>query len=384
MKKSIYAFLFLFMGANLWAQSNNVKELVGSVGAIVPRPTIETNKKTKQTSAVWHSTNNAWIKDTIWAHNVNVEKDYEKLFPEIANVLTDETPYLPMSWRLTEDRGETVLHCSLQMPADVVTNLWLASEETCLVDSETGVQYRIRRTEPDTFRKHFGVKGKKGDVLDLKIFFPPLLDSTREVTVFGIPNWHLVGDKINVREVQASWQSLDDYDTIPRFHQPRLLREHLSEDKPYDKQNWNTWKVFTDAHLIKPLKDETMALWRTPDATYIAVAYEQNWTREYFGFEPGDILLDESGHQYKLRKVEGVPLGEVFFMEGNAGDYIAYMMVFDPLPPNLKTFTYITPEGEPFSAWGTNWSGKVLHNLNVEKLRANQRLFDYHPRIVVE
>ena len=42
------------------------------------------------------------------------------------------------------------------------------------MDQETGVQYRIRRTEPDTYNKHFTVRAKKGDVLDLKIFFAPL------------------------------------------------------------------------------------------------------------------------------------------------------------------------------------------------------------------
>ena len=59
------------------------------------------------------------------------------------------------------------MHCYFRMPADEVTHLWLTSEETCLVDAETGVQYRIRRTEPETFRKQFSVKAKKGDVIIL-------------------------------------------------------------------------------------------------------------------------------------------------------------------------------------------------------------------------
>ena len=48
------------------------------------------------------------------------------------------------------------------------------------------------------------------------------------------------------------------------------------------------------------------------------------------------------------------------------------------------SFTYIMPEGEPFNAWGASWAGSVHHNINVQELRKNQHLFNYHPRIVVE
>ena len=69
-------------------------------------------------------------------------------------------------------------------------------------------------------------------------------------------------------------------------------------------------------------------------------------------------------------------------MKGNAGDYVAYVIVFDPLPLDVTDITYIVPEGEPFSAWGANWSGCVLP-LNVRQLRDNQKLFNYYPRIII-
>ena len=174
-----------------------------------------------------------------------------------------------------------------------------------------------------------------------------------------------------------------DYDTIPQFHKPYVHKEHMSEDKPYDAQNWNTWKVMRDAHLIKPLKDGTMALWRTPEATYLAIGFEQNWTTEYWSFGRDTRLVDDRGHQYKIREIQGLPMDELFFMEGNAGDYVAYVLVFDPLPLELTKVTYIVPEGEPFNAWGANWSGCVL-SLDVQELRDNQKLFNYHPRIIVK
>jgi hypothetical protein len=390
MKRIMILSLMAIACLSVQAQEQKVKVLASSPGVFVPRPEVNTDKKTKKTSAVWHSTNNDWIKDNCEAKNVTIVKDYQQLFPEIANMPLDDQPYMPMSWRLTAEGGETVMHCYFRMPADEVTHLWLTSEETCLVDGETGVQYRIRRTEPDTFRKHFSIKAKKGDVVDLKIFFPPLPESTKDVIIFGIPNWYLVGDKVSLQQQHNNgWAGVGfDYDVKPQFHQPRLLQAHLSEDKPYDKQNWNTWKVLTDAHLIKPQKDGTMAIWLTPEATYLAVACEQNWTREYWGFSWGndkaDVLLDDAGRQYKLREVQGVPQNELFFLEGNAGDYIAYLKVFDPIPLDVKTFTFISPEGEPFNAWGASWKGSVLHNLSIEELRNNQRLFEYQPRKVVE
>ena len=289
-----------------------------------------------------------------------------------------------MSWRLTEEDNETVLHCYFLMPADEVTDLWLTSEETSIVDQETGAQYRIRRTEPDTYRKHFTIKAKKGDVVDLKIFFAPLAETTKEVRIYGLPNWGMMGAPVTIRHEYSGTLDYQTYDTIPLLRKPRVEKEHMSQDKPYDRQNWNTWKVLTDAHLIKPLKNETMALWRTPEATYLAIGYEQNWTTEYWSFGHDIKLLDDTGHQYKIREVQGLPLDELFFMKGNAGDYVAYVLVFDPLPLDISTITYIEPEGEPFSAWGANWSGSVIPNIGIQQLRENQKLFKYQPRIIVK
>ena len=60
------------------------------------------------------------------------------------------------------------------------------------------------------------------------------------------------------------------------------------------------------------------------------------------------------------------------------------MLVFDPLPLDVSFITYIEPEGEPFNAWGANWSGSVIPNLSIQQLRDNQPLFNYYPRIIVE
>ena len=365
-----------------------VKEYAKSVGVLATLPDVKTVNGAggeKKTTAEWHVTNMEWIKDHCVVENAPIEKDYMSIFPEIANMALDEQPCVPMSWRLTEENNETVMHCYFRMPADEVTNLWLTSEETCIVDQETGAQYRIRRTEPDTYRKHFTLRAKKGDVVDLKIFFAPLAETTKEVRIYGLPNWEMMGAPVTIRyQVSGKYTNVMTYDTVPQFHKPLLEKEHMSENKSYDLQNWNTWKVMNDAHLIKPLRDGTMALWRTPEATYVAVGYEQNWTTEYFNFDQRTTMIDQTGQQYKLRKVLGLPLDEMFFMKGNAGDYVAFLLEFDPLPLDVSTITYVEPDGEPFNAWGANWTGSVKPDISVQELRDNQRLFEYYPRVVVK
>ena len=365
-----------------------MKEYAKSVGALATLPDVKTVNGAggeKKTTAEWHVTNMEWIKDHCVVENAPIEKDYMSIFPEIANMALDEQPCVPMSWRLTEENNETVMHCYFRMPADEVTNLWLTSEETCIVDQETGAQYRIRRTEPDTYRKHFTLRAKKGDVVDLKIFFAPLAETTKEVRIYGLPNWEMMGAPVTIRyQVSGKYTNVMTYDTVPQFHKPLLEKEHMSENKPYDLQNWNTWKVMNDAHLIKPLRDGTMALWRTPEATYFAVGYEQNWTTEYFNFDQRTTIIDQTGQQYKLRKVLGLPLDEMFFMKGNAGDYVAFLLEFDPLPLDVSTITYVEPDGEPFNAWGANWSGSVKPDISIQELRNNQRLFEYYPRMVIK
>ena len=368
---------------NFQSETPGVNEYAKGMGMFISRPQVKKTDDNK-TTAAWYMTNMSWIKDYCEVENAPIEKDILKIFPEMINLPRGEDSYMPMSWRLTDENNETVLHCYFTMPADEVTDMWLASEETCLVDQESGAQYRIRRTEPETYRKHFTIKAKKGDVVDLKIFFAPLAETTKEVRIYGVPNWSMMGTPVTVRHEAFGTLVYQEYDTIPQLRKPRVEKEHMSEDKPYDMQNWNTWKVVTDAHLIKPVKDETMALWRTPEATYLAIGYEQNWTTEYWSFGHDIKLLDNTGHQYKIREVQGLPLDELFFMKGNSGDYVAYVLVFDPLPLKVSSFTYIEPEGEPFNAWGANWSGKVISNLSIQQLRENQKLFNYHPRMIVK
>ena len=349
-------------------------------GVWMPKPEVTIDKKTKKKVCVWGDTeNNSWHENIGLVSNVPVAKDFESAFPT-SRMFGTNTPYIPCPWQLAEENGETVLHCYLKMPADIVENLWLASNETAILDKETGTLYRSRRTVPESVNsKVFGVSGKEGTVLDFQIIFPKLPETTRDICVYGVPNWHMRGYSMMLNSSLTAQGTFVAYDQKPQFHQPHLV----SEAKDYNKDNHQSWAVYDDAHLIKPVGDGTYALWLTPEATYLAESCEMNWNREYFGRGGNTILLDQSGHQYKCKDVLGYPNDDLFWNEGLSGDYFAIFYVFEPLPLQLETATLIVPEGEPFAMWGANWEGKV-QTLNVKELRQNQRLFEYHPRKVVK
>ena len=386
MKRIVTLSLMAIACLTVQAQDKNVSVLAQSNGYWIPVPSTAFDKKTKKTTAFWPRTEkDDWFEPSgLVVDNVPTVKDpdVDALFVDMLNV--EGNAYTPLPWRLTEENGETVLHCYLKMPADIVDNFWLTDEEGCLLDKETGISYRARRTEPDCYYKRFAFKGKKGAVADFKIFFPKLPETTKKVAIYGVPNWQLRGREVVInRRPEGKYVvegTISYYDNIPEFHHPTKI----VEAKDYDKDNFFTWSEYKDAHLIKPVEEGTMAMWLTQDATYVALATEMNWRREYFGRGGNTILIDKQGHQYKCKGVMDYPDDTLFWVQGMSGDYFAIVLIFEPLPLSLETITYIVPEGEPFKANFATWSGEVKPDLSIKELRQNQRLFDYHPRVIVE
>ena len=386
MKRIITLSLMAVACLTMQAQKKDVTVLAKSTGNWVPIPSIATDKKIKKTIAVWPRTEkDDWFEPSgLWVENAPTVNSLAEVFPDWVDALPGlEEQYTPMPWQLTEENGETVLHCYFQMPADIVYNFWLTDEEGCILDKETGISYRARRTEPDCYYKRFRIKGKKGSILDLKIFFPKLPETTTDVAIYGVPNWQLRGYnvKLNRQPSGLVFHGVANYyDQVPEFHHPTLV----TEAKNYDKDNFFTWAEYKDAHLIKPIPAGTMAMWLTPEATYVAISTEMNWRREYFGRGGNTILIDKSGHQYKCKDVMDYPNDKLFWVQGYSADYFAFVLIFEPLPLNLETITYIVPEGEPFMANFADWSGEVKADLSIKELRDNQKLFKYFPRKMVE
>lgn len=287
-----------------------------------------------------------------------------------------------ISWKITEEPGKTVLHCYMMMPANVVKRMWLGGEETYIVDQETGIHYKPRSSKPNVWQKYFTVKAPKGTIVDFTITFPPLPKSVKKIAIYGVPNWRLNNARntyeLNRRDVSAK----EDYDTIPHFHIPQMIQP----EKNYDKNDAGSWAYYNNVHTIKPVKDsETFAIWRTPTKTYLAIPHDQTWTRQYWGIDDTVFLVDNNtGQRYKIMAVQGVPLNHLFWIRGCAGDRFALVLEFEPLPADVTSITYVEPDGEPFEAWGANWEGRTVRNLNIETLRQNQKLFEYFPRQIVE
>ena len=406
MKKMLMLSLLTMIGLVIQAQTTNVwykgtvvpnqenNVIVRAKSQIwVPSPdAAAVDKKTKKRTVVWTDTeNNSWHEYIGFVDNVPVVSDIKAIFPEASNVGVPSSSYVPMSWQLTDEKIQvgdgtsnmedcTILHCYFRMSADIVKNLWLGNKESCILDKETGVIYQARSTIPAAcYNKVFSVKGKEGTTLDFQIVFPRLPESAKELAIYGVPTWYMRGWDVT-GEARSYRNSRYEYDEVPRFHMAHMVKDSVN----YDKNNHESWAVYNDPHLIKPMKEQSMALWLTADATYLAIATEQNWIREYHGRGGNTILLDEQGHQYKCKGVLGYPNDKIFWLEGYPGDYFAMVLVFDPLPWRVTSFTFVVPEGEPFTMWGANWSGEVIPNLEVQKLRNNQKLFEYHPRTVVE
>ena len=387
MKRIVTLSLMAIACLTMLAQAKkDVVVLAKSSGYWVPKPSVAIDKKSKKSVCRWERTEkDDWfeLSDLVVDKVPTIDYQNDELFTGYVVNASEDVPYLPMPWKLTEENGETVLHCYLPMPADIVSNFWLTDEEGCILDKETGISYRARRTEPDCYYKRFGIKGKKGTVLDFKIFFPKLPETTTDIAIYGVPNWQLRGFNVKLNRQPADHLFIGTayyYDQIPEFHHPTLV----AEAKNYDKDNFYTWSEYKDAHLIKPIPEGTMAMWLTPEATYVAISTEMNWRREYFGRGGNTILIDKLGHQYKCKDVLDYPDDTLFWVQGYSGDYFAIVLVFEPLPLELETITYIVPEGEPFIANFANWSGEVKADLSIKELRDNQKLFKYFPRVMVE
>ena len=358
-------------------EQNNVKIRVTSQTLFFPLPKATVDKKSGLSTIEWPSIENNESHENIGiVCNVPVVKDVESIYG-MNNIQGD---YVPVQWSLTDEGDNTILHCYLLMKSDIVTNLWLGSPHSAILDKETGIIYQARTTVPEKcFDKVFNVKGKKGTAFDLQVVFPRLPESAKNLAIYGVPNWFLSGR--DIQDVAFTiCDSAPGYDSIPDIH----LATMVKDENNYDVNNDETWAVYEDPHTILPVEENTMALWRTPDDTYLAIATEQNWLREYYGRGGSTVLLDNQGHQYKCKGVMGYPNDKLFYVDGCSGDYFAIVLIFEPLPLRVENFTYIVPEGEPFEVWGASWSGEVIPNLEVSQLRKNQKLFEYHPRVVVK
>ena len=138
--------------------SNTLASFGGTM--MIGSPEVTVDELTQETTVVWRNTED-WNNQTeiLWADNVPVAENVKEF---TAFNVVEREGVVGLSYELKEEGGYTVLHCYLQMPADVLQNFWLASKETAIVDLETGINYRAIRSVPECgWGKYFAVKSKK-------------------------------------------------------------------------------------------------------------------------------------------------------------------------------------------------------------------------------
>ena len=137
MKRIVTLSLMAIACLSMQAQeNNNVVFLAKSAGYWTATPSSAYDKKIKKSVARWPRTEkDDWFElSDLVLDNVPTIDNLSDLFPELIDPSSEDYQYSPMPWLLTEENGETVLHCYLKMPADIVSNLWLTDEEGCLLD----------------------------------------------------------------------------------------------------------------------------------------------------------------------------------------------------------------------------------------------------------
>ena len=393
MKKFRFALLFTtalaFVLVGIIAirgQQNETEPLVRLLGNWTTHFDVIENEQTGETSAsftnhpsyVFRGVAYSWdvpeietslIEDVPTAADHSIARRWEKVL-SLTSKNWDTTGFSGRHYELRNEGDHTVLHLYIYAPADTMKNFWLASDETAIVDLKTGKNYRAIRTVPDCFGKYFTFKCKRGTVLDFQIYFPKLPRSTTKIAIYGVPYLSMNGERLTLDQKNKKRPLYDDK---PRYHAPKLAKE---ESEEYDSMNERSWAVYNDVHLIKPVEEGTMALWRTPDATYVAYAYEQNWTREQFGSSHDLWLIDDHDFAYKVKDVLGFPANHNFWIEGYSGDCVAIIYVFEPISTDIeevyfKIGKYADPKAK-------------IRVFSIEELRDNQALFEYKKRHMVE
>ena len=134
-----------------------------------------------------------------------------------------------------------------------------------------------------------------------------------------------------------------EYDQRPVNHAPALERPAWPD---YDTQNENSFAVFSNVQTAPEDTQGTRlggsgrwTLYRCPDATYLAYDWEvpthQDWW--FFRFSTGDAIIDaDTGDEYLLREVEYFPLDQCFWIHGQSGETLRFVLVYPPLPPSVR------------------------------------------------
>ena len=236
--------------------------------------------------------------------------------------------------------------------------VWVAGDETYLMDMETGTRYALRSILSDAKPNVFNiVKEQKGKYLVFELEFPSLAHTTKEISIYGIPTVGLMGNMccsledlkpvgmFNINDYPYLYCSpLTAYDDVkPCLRIPKLVKQ----SEHYDANDQTTFPIYADAPTIYPVRPDIveknrLAVWCTKDTTYVTQIFECKRHLNPFSISPNTALEiwdddwwlkdNYSPKSLKILSAEVFPVGKNFLIEGTPGDYVPILMKFPPLP----------------------------------------------------
>lgn len=155
----------------------------------------------------------------------------------------------------------------------------------------------------------------------------------------------------------------------------------------YKARVWDSYAVYGDLPLVKESNRDTshavvhpcnnMTIWRTKDATYLALVSALGWVRTFYSYSDKILLRDcDTGKEYPIIEVVNFPFNQEFFIEGVPGDHIYMLLKFPPLPKTTRYIDFYEPLVNQEYAY-------ELSQLSIEALEANHRIIDPAERKIV-
>ena len=172
-------------------------------------------------------------------------------------------------------------------------------------------------------------------------------------------------------------------DDCPAIYKARLIKPA----RDYQPRVWDSYAVYGDLPIVKetdkdgdyadihPCND--MALWRTKDATYLALVSALGWVRTFYIYSDKIYLRDcDTGEKYPIIEIVNFPFNQEFFIEGVPGDHIYILLKFPPLPKTTRRIDYYEPYANQEYAFEYN-------DLSIKALEANHHIIDPAERKIV-
>ena len=172
-------------------------------------------------------------------------------------------------------------------------------------------------------------------------------------------------------------------DDCPAIYKARLIKPA----RDYQPRVWDSYAVYGDLPIVKetdkdgdyadihPCND--MALWRTKDATYLALVSALGWVRTFYIYSDKIFLRDcDTGEEYPIIEIVNFPFNQEFFIEGVPGDHIYILLKFPPLPKTTRRIDYYEPYANQEYAFEYN-------DLSIKALEANHHIIDPAERKIV-